>query len=97
MALHRNEVQKAFNLFTNICSNLKFFEVQQRDEKNQYDENLMIGQGHKQDDGWESVFVNIRDITPEQMKIWEEGKVRIRNSSFTHEGTHPGITRLGFF
>ena len=95
MALSRSSCENAISLFEEICY-IKNQEILQRDEFNQYAEGYVIGIDKKEDGGWESLFINIKNITADQLKVWEKRKQGIRNSSSNHE-VQPGITRLGFY
>lgn len=96
MALSWRSVTKAVNLFWEITDRLSSHIVTQRTGPNQYDENKILGIDLKDDGGWESVFINVKDITPEQLAKWEAGRTKINNSSSNHE-VQPGITRLYFY
>jgi hypothetical protein len=100
MAIAWSEVKKAFYVFRDIIKvgneNIRSSFIQERDEKNQFDENYILGIDPKQDSGWENVFINVRGITKEQMELWEYRKTEVNNSSFCHE-VQPGLTRIGFY
>jgi len=97
MALSKNSVHKAVNIFEEILGDtLKSSLIEQRCEDNQYVNDKIIGIDKKADDGWENVFINIPHISTAQMKIWDSRKGEISNSSFCHH-VQPEITRLGFY
>lgn len=65
--------------------------------------------GEMSDGGFENVFTNVEDITPNQMELWEKLKGEVPNSSMTdklEEDDYPyfwkkekktNITRIGWF
>lgn len=101
MALSREACNKAFYLFRDIISEgggriKSSWIADYEKEEDKFITDYMIGIDRKADDGWENVFINVKDITPGQLRIWNERKREIPNSSF--EKAHPkGITRIGFF
>ena len=50
----------------------------------------------KIDDGYENVFINVRHLTADQKREFEEQATRIPNSSFLQEvNGHAGLTQIG--
>jgi hypothetical protein len=95
MALSKSSCKKAFEIFaalTTINNKTPLL----RTEDNQYHEQKVIGIDKKQDGGWECLFINIKDVTPEQLQVWEQRKGEVHNSSSNRE-VQPGITRLYFY
>jgi hypothetical protein len=97
MALHRDEVAKAIALLKEINNGSSAWEdVSETSRRNNIVPGKMVFQDEKSDGGWEAIDLDIENITPEQMSIWEAGKGKIHNSSFIQK--HPGnVTRIGFF
>ena len=95
MALSHQSCKKAIEIFKSIAE-VKKTSIQKRTEENQYNENIVLGIGKKIDGGWESVFINIKTATVEQLNEWNRRKREIPNSSSMHV-VQPGIWRIGFF
>jgi hypothetical protein len=95
MALSSSSCLKAISVFETIAPVTNSHPLF-RTEENQYDENVVLGIGFKADGGWENLFINVRDITTEQLDIWQTVKKEIPNSSSQRE-VQPGLTRLYFF
>jgi hypothetical protein len=96
MALSQTSVRKAVNIFEEIAGPLKSAFIEQGQTDNRYDQQKLIGSDKKEDGGWESIFINIKDISNEQLELWDSRKTQINNSSFCNE-VQPGITRIGFY
>ncbi len=96
MALSWENVKIAFALFARIGGKISHTFVQEADKENQYDTGKVLGTGRMSSSGWENIWINIKDITPAQKKIWEEDKGMVANSSFCDK-LDDGITRIGFF
>lgn len=96
MALSWESVQKAWFILHEINPLASNSWIKLYDDGNPLEENLIIGVDKKSDDGWENVFINIRNITAEQMAIFERRKKEIPNSSFVRN-KGDGITRIGWF
>lgn len=95
MALSFNSVKKATLLFSDIVT-LTSFDTVARTEENQYDENKILGIDKKDDGGWESVFINIKKFSAEQLETWNLRKREVPNSASINE-VQPGIIRLYFY
>lgn len=62
---------------------------------NEWDTGWIILADEKYDGGYESLSACFENITPVQLKIWEENKNSVPNSNWVdHKGK---ITRVGFF
>ena len=96
MALSWESVKKAWHIINEINPDANNSWIKEYDPEDDLEENKIIGVDKKQDDGWENIFVNIKDITPEQMAIFESRKKEVPNSSFIRDKGE-GITRLGWF
>ena len=96
MALSKDAVRKAWNILNEINPKANNSFIAEQDLKDEFREDYIIGYDKKYDDGWENVFMNVRNITPEQLAIFERRKEEVPNSSFCrNEGN--GITCLGWF
>jgi hypothetical protein len=96
MALSSNSVQKAWSILNTINPKANNSFIESYDEENPLKEDAIIGISPKSDGGWENVFINVKDITPEQEAIFEQRKSEVFNSSFKRNEEN-GITRLGWF
>lgn len=95
MALSPISCEKAIIIFEGLCY-IKSQAIVQGDEKNQFLEGYVIGIDKKEDGGWESLFINLKNMSDKQLALWEKTKKSIPNSSSLHE-VKPGITRIGFY
>ena len=98
MALHRTDVAQAKEILWNLFpdADCSFTDAQWGDEPT--DPNIVYGYDRKADDGYENVFINVPDLTPEQQRAFEQRAERIPNSTFCRAVKgHPGLTRLGWF
>jgi hypothetical protein len=101
MALSNNSVDKAWHLFQKMLKPTSFrinSFIEKFDNSN-YDKSklgFVFGEGPKYDDSWESIFIQLQNVTPEILQIWESGKAEIPNSSFKTE-IGKGIIRFGFY
>jgi hypothetical protein len=80
MALHKTAVNKAWYLFRDMLEAEKMrinsFIVVFDKEANAVTTGIIFGYGRKYDEGWENLFIQLEDSTPEQRRIWEEGKIK---------------------
>jgi len=90
MALSKSNVAKARNILIEVER------IQDHDEVNPYRTGCIIGFGKKTDGGWENVYINVKDITPGQLRIFESRKEEIGNSSFCDK-KEGDITRIGWY
>lgn len=101
MALHKTAVQKALYLFRDILQaegkSINSFIREYDKEVDQLTVGVVLGYGRKYDDGWENLFIQLKDFTPEQRRIWEEGKDKIPNSYWEPEQNEHGVWQIGFF
>ncbi len=94
MALNNRSVEKAKEILAEVAGwKAPFYNLY--NEKNPLDTKTILVYGQT-GDGWENVFINIKNITPEQMEIFNKRKDEIHNSSFQDE-LEEGITRIGWF
>jgi hypothetical protein len=107
MALSKRSVDTAWTLFRDILYAgprptdgdriiNSFIGEYEDTEENKSKRNFVFGEGLKSDGGWECVFINIRDISADQIRLWTEGNGNIPNTAFSRSLGN-GITRLGFF
>lgn len=94
MALNNRSVEKAKSILAEIAG-WKGSPYNEYNEKDPYATNTILVYG-RTGDGWESVFLNIRNITPDQLEIFERRKNEVPNSSFQRE-YEDSITRIGWF
>jgi hypothetical protein len=96
MALSKESVKTAWNILHEINPKANNSWIKDHDPEDEFKEDYIIGYDKKADDGWENVFLNVRDITPEQLAIFERRKSEVPNSSFCRDEGN-GITCLGWF
>ncbi len=58
-------------------------------------ENTIMGWDKKYDGSWENIFTDIKNMTNDQMKIWEQKKRTIGNTPFVQTKEN-GYTRIGW-
>lgn len=110
MALSKESVKASIKILKKISSarTLKL-EHYVKGEDDIFSTNYIYCIGEMSDGGFEEVFTNIEDITPDQMELWERLKDEVPNSSMTNkleEDDYPyfwkkekktNITRIGWF
>lgn len=95
MALDKKAVHTAHTILLSVFPGCGSF-VQEHDDKDEFCLNRVIGYERKFDDGWENIFINVENITEDQLRMFNELKDKVPNSSFITN--HPGgITQLGWF
>ena len=95
MALNFESVCKAKQILQDIEGSEICFDV--IDDENEYQTGIVLGHGRKGDGGWEHIFLNVRNVTVEQLAMFEQKKHDIPNSSFKSYIPEKGIIRLGWF
>lgn len=93
MALCKQAVETAHKLLLKIGGTNRHIREFHKDEKHPL--NTVMGY-HYHGDGWENVFMDVKNITPEQLKMFHEGKKAVPNSDFT-DNLGGGVTRIGWF
>lgn len=96
MALNKHNVEKAWYILNEVNPNARNSFINEYDESDPLKEDTIIGVDRKSDDGWENVFINVRNITQDQLDIFNNRKKEVSNSSFIRK-KGDGITRIGFF
>lgn len=94
MALTELTVHAATLLFRDINPELESWSIYRDDEAMRIDR--IIGYGPKDDGSMDEFFINVKNITPEQLAKWEEHRHGVLGRSFNRD-MGKGITRLGFF
>lgn len=112
MALDKDSVKLGISILKKINKGASVVRYENFDRKAAYVETSKIYCiDEKYDDGYESVFTNIENMTPEQIKIWDQLKEEVPNTSFRdklEEKDYPSsaqwmkekgrnITRIGWF
>lgn len=95
MGLTKIAVTKATDIFQEISKELITFIVLDRKESNQYCDNRILGIDDDDDLSWVTIFINIKNVTLEQIQIWDRRKSEVDASPAMHE-VQPGMTRLYF-
>lgn len=94
MALNNRSVEKAKDILAQIAGwKAPFYNEYQKD--NPLDTSTILVAGNV-GDGWENVFLNVKDITAEQLAIFERRKSEVPNSSFK-QNLENNITCIGWF
>lgn len=99
MALSKDSCDKAFYIFRDILLKRGLpinSWIKKYDPEDPLLENFIIGFDRKLDEGWENVFINLKDITKEELALFDSRKKEVPNSSFVRDKGE-GITRIGFF
>jgi len=96
MALSESSVLKAWRILNEInpAANNSFISHYDEDEPLRLD--AIIGYDRKSDGGWENVFINVRNISQEQLETFKSRAREIPNSFFIDDKGN-GITRIGWF
>lgn len=103
MALCKEAVNKAWYLFRDMLeaegmrTNSFIGEFDKDSTVHPVYAGFVFGVGRKYDDGWENVFIQLRDFTERQRQIWVDGKDSVPNSHFVHEPNEHGVWQIGFF
>jgi hypothetical protein len=95
MALSKNSAQKAFSILSKLNGGSEAFDIQN-------DVSLRTGiilvSDPKTDGGFESVALQIRNITTNQLEFFESRKKEVPNSSVVRKLEEDNeITRIGWF
>lgn len=96
MGLSVESVKIAWYILNEINPKANNSFIQTYDKEDEFKEDTIIGFDKKSDDGWENIWMNVKDITPAQIKIFEAKKDDVGNSSFMRHKIN-GITRIGWF
>lgn len=97
MALNQDNCIKAFHILKDIFGDYSNLWIEEYDENNPLQMDAIIGLDRKADGGWENVFVNVRDITQEQLALFHKRKSEVVNSYFIAKQSNSDVTRIGFF
>lgn len=83
MALDKDSVKLGISILKKINKGASVVRYENFDRKDAYVETSKIYCiNEKYDDGYENVFTNIENMTPEQIKIWDQLKKEVPNTSF---------------
>ncbi|MFI5141931.1 MAG: hypothetical protein ACHQII_06205 [Bacteroidia bacterium] len=96
MALCKQAVEKAWYVLNTINPKANNSFICPHDKHDEFKTDTIIGIDKKSDGGWENVFMNVKDITAEQLEIFEARKKEVPNSSFIKD-EGDGITCIGWF
>lgn len=112
MALDKESVKLAISILKKINKFANVVKYERYDKSISYvDTNFIYCVGEMSDDGYENVITNIENMTSEQIRLWEELKDKVPNSSYMdklEEKDFPSyslwlnkkeenITRIGWF
>lgn len=83
MALDKDAVKLGISILKKINKGASVVRYESFDHKTAYvDTNKIYCIGEKYDYGYENVFTNIENMTPAQIKIWDQFKEEVPNTSF---------------
>lgn len=83
MALDKDSVKLGISILKQINKGTSVVKYENFDRSTAYvDTNKIYCIGEKYDDGYENVFTNIENMTPEQIKLWDQLKKEVPNTSF---------------
>lgn len=83
MALDKDSVKLGISILKRINKGASVVKHERYDRSTSYvDTNKIFCIDEKYDDGYESVFTNIENMTDEQIKLWNQLKDEVPNSSF---------------
>lgn len=84
MALDKDSVKLGISILKKINKGASVVKHEIYNRSVSYvDTNTIFCLDEKYDDGYENVFTNIENMTPEQKRLWEQLKNEISNTSFT--------------
>lgn len=83
MGLSKKSVENAWYILNDINHKANNSFIQSHSEFELPIENTILGYDKKSDGSWENVFMYIKNITKEQLEIFEIRKEEISNTSFT--------------
>jgi hypothetical protein len=95
MALSYQSFEKARDILQKVFPDLGGAFAEHNPER-EFRQHIIIVDGYKQDGGYESVFLNVENITPDQVTEFEVLSKQIPNSPFIRHKMN-GITRVGWF
>lgn len=83
MALNKDSVKLGISILNQINRGARVVRYERYDRSTPYvDTKKIFCIDEKSDGGYENVFTNIEDMTDEQVKLWEQLKGEVPNSSF---------------
>ena len=94
MALSYRNVEIAMDILKEI-SGMKAPFFNEFDKENPLRTGCILVAGQQQD-GWENVFMNFKDISETQLALFEARKNEVHNTSFINDEGE-GITCIGWF
>lgn len=101
MALSKNSIEIAWRLFEKMIkpTGLRVNKIIREFDNSNYDKcklGFVFGDRPTYDDSWECIFIQLKNVDPDILNMWDSGKVEIPNSSFKTE-LKGGIIRFGFY
>lgn len=83
MALDKDAVKSGISILKNINEGASVVKYENFDRKTAYvNTDKIFCLNEKYDGGYENVFTNIENMTPEQIKLWDQLKKEVPNTSF---------------
>lgn len=100
MALPKENVKKAIDVLERVAGQkldrLQIINRRLTDEDRAVTGKIVL-YDEKHDGGWENVCLNIKYMTAEQKKLWNQSKGEVKgNSNFCDAGDN-GLTMIGYF
>lgn len=93
MALNAKAIEAAHKLLLEIGGGNGYVREYYKDEKHPH--NTVMGH-FPHGGGWENIFMDVPNITDEQLQRFNEGKKAVPNTSF-QDDLGEGVTRIGWF
>ena len=85
MALDKDSVKLGISILKQINKGVSYVKHENYDRSTAYvGTDKIFCVDAKYDDGYENVFTNIENMTSEQVKLWNQLKEQVPNSSFTN-------------
>lgn len=86
MALDKDSVKLGISILKKINKGANVVKYEIYDRKTSFvDRDKIYCIDEKYDNGYENVFTNIENITPEQLELWKQLKDEVPNSSFINQ------------
>ncbi len=96
MALSKKTVQEACKILKAVQPNIGKLRSVQLHTPEAEQQNAILGYDRKSDGGWENIWMNVKDITLDQLYLFDRLKDNIRNTSYIKSEKN-GITEIGWY
>lgn len=96
MALSFRSVQVAYAILSTVVPEAEFHGITEFQDGMEGRTGIIFGEGPKADGGYETIFINIRKVTDDQVQTFLNLAENVPNTSF-NKNLLNNITRLGFY